>query len=584
MIYNLYQYFNIDNRARWSMTEEERYKITSNEYADLIIDYRRNPLILSQIPNASVHIINHTFAVLYFPIESLNRRSMEVLEYLVDPYVCGLTSEEALEASGVDEIRGYPNLNLRGEGTLVGIIDTGINYRLPVFVKEDGTTKIHSIWDQTIQSDHYPFETFFGTEYTADQINQALAAENPLDIVPSDDENGHGTMLAAIAAGREIEQDNFYGVAPDAELIIVKLMQAKEYLREIIGIPEGVACYQENAIMWGVDYCIRAARRARRPLAICLGLGTSQGPHDGYSPLSIFTSLSASLPGVGIVTPVGNEGNLSRHHFSSIGPGEGSVVVEMNVGERDKNFTMELWGDNPGIFSMDILSPSGEYIPRITASLRLDRRISFLFESTVIETVFRTVESGTGDQVIALRFRNASPGTWRFTIYSKSDLQSSFHMWLPMDDFISHDTYFVQSDIYTTVLSPGSATVPITVTAYNPRTGTLYANSSRGYTRLNKVKPELAAPGVNYIAPALDGSYRSFSGTSVASAHTAGIVALLLEYGVVRGNIPNLSTTPIKNYLIRGANRSGTMVFPNRDWGFGSIDIFNMFRTFRANV
>ena len=566
------------------MTEEERARIVSEDYADMIVNYQNNPQFLQRIPNATIHIMNEAYAILHIPVAQLSGRGPGTYGYSTTPNLCGLASEVSLEASNVTMLRNYPGFNLRGQNVLIGIVDTGINYTLPAFKKADGTTKIAAIWDQTIQGETSPYNTYFGTEYRSEQINQALGANAPLEVVPSTDENGHGTMLAGIAAGTENNSADFAGVAPDSELVIVKLRQAKQYLRNFFFIPEGAVCYQENMIMWGVQYCIQFARELNRPISICIGLGTSQGPHDGSSPLSALLSILADFPKTGIVTAIGNEGNRGRHFRGTIDPTSHTSTVEMNVGEQDRAFTMELWGDSPGVYSIDILSPSGEYIPRIPPALKVTREISFIFEETVVYLEYQSVETITGDQLILLRFRNVSSGIWRFTVYGTGDLATSFHIWLPMGDFISAETYFVQADIYTTLINPGSATIPITVTAYNPISGTLYVNSSRGYTRGNVIKPELAAPGVNYVAPDLVGGYTNYTGTGVACAHTAGIVALALEWGVVLGNQPNLDTIEIKNYLIRGAKRSGNLVYPNRDWGYGIIDLYNTYNVLRINI
>ena len=148
-----------------------------------------------------------------------------------------------------------------------------------------------------------------------------------------------------------------------------------------------------------------------------------------------------------------------------------------------------------------------------------------------------------------------------------------------MGNMISNETYFLRPTIYTTVTTPGNAVVPIVATAYNPINSSLYFYASRGFTRTNRVKPTLAAPGVNYIAPNNNGQYIMYSGTSVAAAHTAGIVAMIVEWGIVRGNAPNLDTIGIKNYLIAGAERNPNLTYPNRDWGYGILNIYNVFRS-----
>lgn len=566
------------------MVGEESKHFIGEEYADYIVDYRTNPDISELFPGSAIHNINNTYAVLHLPVSSFTDRTQKGFRLLVIPKLFGLASEVSLEASGVEKLRSIPDFNLRGNGVLIGIIDTGINYTLADFKKSDGTTKIVSIWDQTVANNTGTSETLFGTEYNAEQINQALKAENPLTVVPSKDENGHGTMLAAVAAGTENSSKQFYGVAPDSELIIVKLAQAKKYLRDFYAVPDSAICYQENNIMWGVQYCIQTARKLNRPLAICIGIGTSLSAHDGSNPLSQQLAMVADFPHTGVVTAVGNEGNLNRHFHGTIDPSVGSISIELNVGENDKGFSMQLWGEAPGIYSLDILSPGGEYIPRITAGLQLSRKISFIFEETVIYVEYQTIEKKTGDELILLNFYHASSGTWKFTVYLRGNLEGNFHMWLPMGDFITRDTYFVKADINTTVITPANATVPIAVTAYNPIGDVLYAGASRGYSRNETIKPELAAPGVNYLAPDLNGNYTSYTGTGVAAAHTAGIVALFLEWGVVKGNQPTFDTLEIKKYLIRGARRSSGLTYPNREWGYGIIDVFNTFDVLRQNV
>lgn len=564
------------------MDIENRYKIYSEDYANLLIDYRTNPRALDRFSQENIQIINEAFAVVYLPTTELPGNIIATYGYSAIPTLLGLASEVELEASGVDALRNIQGFNLRGNGVLIGIIDTGVNYSLPFFRNEDGTTRIASLWDQTVQSDNFPEKALFGTEYGRDQINQALQFENPLELVPSVDDNGHGTMLAAIAGGTESQEENFYSPAPESEFIIVKLMQAKSFTKNFYAIREDAVCYQEDSVMWGMQYCIETARSLNRPIAICLGIGTSQDSHDGRSPLASYVSVLAHVPRIGIVTPAGNEGNMGRHFRGDIDPNVGSTVVELNVGESDNSFSMQLWGNPPGIFTIDILSPSGEFIPRLAVAMRASREIAFIFDATVIQIDFQTIESQTGDEVILFRFRDVSAGVWRFTVYGQGDLSLGFHIWLPMGDMISRETYFIQPDIFTTLLSPGTAQNSICVTAYNAITNTLFVNASRGYTRYNAIKPEIAAPGVNYLAPDATGMIVPHSGTGVAAAHTTGIVAMILEWGVVQGNQPSMSTLEIKSYFIRGARRSANLRYPNREWGFGIIDIHNTFNVFRS--
>ena len=160
----------------------------------------------------------------------------------------------------------------------------------------------------------------------------------------------------------------------------------------------------------------------------------------------------------------------------------------------------------------------------------------------------------------------------------------SFDIWLPMNNFISNDTFFIRSDISTTLLSVSCATTPITVTAYNAEDESLFVDAGRGYTRIQLVKPDIAAPGVNVMSPSLNHGFVEVTGTSAAAAHTAGIAAMMMEWGVVNGNYPRMSTQDMKTFMIRGARRKPDTTYPNRDWGFGILDIYQIFDEIRSNL
>ncbi len=571
------------------MTPEDRFKIVSNDYMDLIIIYNGDPESLRKFEQYSVQIMNVTYAVIYIPLSQVTPSLMTDYGYNAIPKCYGLTNAQSLEESGVIRQRNVPALNLRGQGVIIGIVDTGIDYTNNVFRRADGTTKILSLWDQTIDSvDQYPqmmeFPPYYGTEYTSAQINQALQSPNPLEIVPTTDEIGHGTKLAGIAAGTDNRENDFSGVAPEADLVVVKLKQAKQNLKDYFSIPPNVPCYQENDLIWGVQYLVETARRLRRPLSICIGVGTSQGAHNNAGNLNNVVTIVGDFPGTCISVSGGNEGNARRHFFSAVDLDAGPIPIELNVAENESGFSLEIWGDPPMVYAVDILSPTGEFVPTISGRLEETRTIRFIFEQTIIYLDYILIEAETGKQVILMRFKNPTPGTWRFQITGRGDLPGAIHAWLPSDDFITQDTYFTRSNPYTTLTSPGNAIVPLTMVAYNQATGSLYLNSGKGYSTSNILNPDLAAPGVNVQSPGPNNTFTTLTGTSAAAAHTAGIGALVLEWGIVRNNYNNLDTVGIKKFLIRGAKRNPQILYPNRDWGYGSIDIFNTFNILRTDI
>lgn len=566
------------------MLSEDRERIISEEYADLIIEYNGNTSILEQFPDSTIQIINIQFAFVHVPVSYITQDIVYRMGYGVLPTCFGIISESSLEASGVFQLRNIPIFNLRGQGVLIGIIDTGVDYTNAILQYADNTTRILSIWDQTIVSDNPPEGRMYGTEYTREQINEALQSEDPLSIVPSTDDNGHGTMLAGISGGNQVPESGFFGVAPDVEFAVVKLKPAKQFLREFFYISDNAVCFQETDIYQAVDYMHRLSSRLGRPMVICIALGSSQGAHDGLGTLSTYVSGISAAPRMGVVIAAGNEGNERRHYSGRVNPTTGYDTVELNVGENEAGFSMEIWGSIPDMYSIDILTPSGEYIPRIAAGRDEHRVITFIFEETIIYVDYQILEAQSGQQLILLRFENPSQGIWRFNVYERGGLNLGFNIWLPMNEFISDSTYFIRSDPYTTILTLGNALNPLTVTAYNDVDSSLYQNSSRGYTRTNRIKPEVAAPGVNVIGPTLDGGFTTYTGTSVSAAHTAGIAALIYEWGVIRGNMPSMSTIEMKNLIIRGARREANVVYPNPDWGYGIINIFNVFDSLRSGI
>lgn len=565
------------------MTAEERQRITSEAYADLLVNYSGDKNVFKNYKDATVHIIDFLNALVNVPVEQINQNTIVTLGYSVMPSLYGLISQAGLEASGIIKLRNIPNLNLRGKGVLIGFLDSGIDYTNPIFKNADNTTKIISLWDQTIVSDNFPSFAHYGTEYTREQINEALKSENPLQVVPSKDEIGHGTMLAGIAAGNDVPESGFYGIAPDVELVIVKLKQAKKYLRDFFIVPPDVPCYEESDIIYAIDYLKNVAINLNQPMAICVALGTSQGAHDGRGTLSSYLSIQAEDPGFGVVIAAGNEGNARRHYSGKVSATTGYDTVELSVGDGEAGFSMELWGDSPGVFSIDIQTPSGEYVPRIVPRLDEHREITFIFEQTTIEIDYQLVESQSGDQLILLRFQKPAPGIWRFKVYGRVDLSLSFNIWLPMQGFIGENTFFVRSDPNITILSLGNATVPITVTAYNTEDDSLYLNASRGYSRTGIIKPEIAAPGVKVTSPTINQQFMEVTGTSAAAAHTAGVAAMLLEWAIVKGNQTSLNTIDMKIFMIRGARRDIKIQYPNRDWGYGILDAFNVFDSLRRS-
>lgn len=508
--------------------------------------------------------LGETRAVIYLESPVINAREIERFGFATIPNVYGLMSERALESSGILRIRRQPNLDLYGQGVLVGFVDTGIDFTHEAFLQEDGTTRIVSLWDQTIIEGDGTEDFPFGKVYTREDINQALSMKDPRSVIPSRDDVGHGTFLAGVAAGRENRQQEFSGVAPLSELIVVKCKQAKGIYREYYGVPGNVPAYQENDIMMGIYYIIQVARRERKPVAICLGMGTNMGSHDGETRLAVFLNQYAAITGVSIACSIGNEGSARHHHHILQPEDDVGIVVS---GTLDA-FMSQLWWRTPGALSMDILSPSGETVSDIRAVSGSRFSKHFLLENTTLEIFFGVAQVETRTQVVVFRFLSPKPGIWKIRLKFTA-ASPDFHMWLPIRQFLTNDVFFQNPDPNTTLCNPSCAENLVTVAAYDARDGALYLDSSRGFTPSGEVKPDIAAPGVEITGTFPRGRYGTMTGTSVAAAFITGINALFMQQYVDMG----INGVYTKELLIRGAAGRGNPV-PNQEWGYGTADAY----------
>ncbi len=580
----------MDNRCR--------EKIYSEDYLDYLVEYY--PIDLQDEQSSQGYCFefaSHRFAVLYE--EGSSYDDARVSSVYAIPHCYGLlSSEQVLDSSGVSMVRRQAGLSLLGQGVLVGFVDTGIDYSHPAFINSDGTSRILGIWDQTVEElregEHAPEILGYGAEYTKEDIDRALASDDPLSIVPSQDTEGHGTFLAGVACGNIMQEQGFSGIAPLASICMVKCKQAKQNLRNYYFINTPEPCYAENDIMLAIRYLRFQAYKYEMPIVICIGLGTSFGGHSQGGILGQLMEEYGDYRGTLIVAAGGNEANASHHYLSNYADDRTEDEVEIRVGENEFGFTMEFWAAATDLYSVGIISPGGEYSGKTQARLGEKRQIRFLFEKTIvyIEYVFLSVENG--DECIRIRFRDPTPGIWKIQVFHEYVVSKRYDMWLPIKNFISDQTYFLRPDPNTTLCDPSNNGGIITCSYYNTENRGIAIESGRGFTIGNAIKPDIAAPGVNVFGPLpFAGNYPTdeqmrnnraryglWNGSSGAAAVTAGAVALLAEWAYIGKNDIVMDTQKAKRYLIRGANRAG-IATPSREWGYGTLDIYSTFDRLR---
>ena len=559
-----------------------RNKILSEDYWDFLIpNFQMDDLELVPAERSCHQEMDFGYRAVYIDSSILDPLTIREYRYNSIPNCYALLDMETLNIAGISQVQNYPTLQLMGRNVMIGFIDTGIDYRNPVFKNIDGSTRIAGIWDQTIQDGTPPGGLDYGSEYTEDRINEALRTENPLDIVPSMDMNGHGTFLASVAAGSADVPNRFLGAAPESTIAVVKLKPAKSYLKDFYAIRSDAVCFQENDIMLGLKYLNNLARERNMPLVMCIALGTNFGGHNGTSLLSGMLDAYSYILNRSVVIGTGNEA-AKRHHFYHMLDGiNEETSAEIRVGDGVEGFVTELWTMLPNVVTISITSPSGERTRQISIRQGDRYNLRFAFEKTEVSVEYRLLLENNDSQLIFLRFQNPVPGIWQINVEPVQIAEGDFHIWLPIQEFLSGEVYFLESNPDTTLTEPGTSRSAMTVAYYNGRENGVDINSGRGYTRDGLVKPDFAAPGVMVTGAGLNGQFVTKSGSSVSAGITAGAVALLTEWLQNEPGARGVNSSQIRSIILLGVNQRPSMEYPNKEWGYGTLDLYRALDTLR---
>lgn len=507
---------------------------------------------------------------LYFQIE--NGRRVSCIDEVQAASSFSSIGQERLE----DNQQKKQSFPLLGKDVLIGIVDSGIDYENPDFRNADGTTRILALWDQTIQNGKPPEGYHIGTEFTSEQINEALrmeVREERYRIVPSRDTSGHGTAVAGIAAGngRGSKNGKYRGAAPEAGLLIVKMGGAGK-----TGFP------RTTQLMRGVDYIVRKAEELKKPVAINISFGNTYGSHDGTSLLERYLNTVSERWKNVICVGSGNEGTTAGHAAGEYRKGM-MTEVQLAVQQREKSFSLQIWKSYVDEVAITIVDPSGNHSGRLEEKEGTQR---IQIGETELLVYYGEPKPYSIRQEIYISFlpRNefVTAGVWKIQMMPGQVVDKLWQMWLPVQNALNIGTAFLKPDSSTTLTIPSTASLVITVAAYNALTFSYADFSGRGptqiYERENANKPDLAAPGVRIMAPVAGGGYAEFTGTSFATPFVTGSAALLMEWGIVKGNDPYLYGEKVKAYLRRGARQiPGYDRWPNGELGYGALCLENSF-------
>lgn len=503
---------------------------------------------------------------------------IESITYIKNPE--GYTLEEVtpIEASNVEYVQVESYFNLTGKDVIVGLIDTGIDYLNEELMDSNGNTRILSIWDQTISLENSA-ETIipYGAIYSEEDINKAIqlskAGGDPYSIVPSKDNIGHGTNMAGIIGGTG-KNSSLKGVAPDCKFVVVKLAEAQYYKKEYeIDIP----VYNITEIFTAVQYLYSYFLQQRKSMIIYIPLGTNRGSHNGANVLEEFLESILINRGIAVVTGAGNQGSALLHGSGIIKPSGQETSHEFTIGENQKKINIEIWIGIPSVASLEVVSPTGGTTGIVEPFFGKESRYDFIIERTTIIVSYYLPDEIYEDALISVSLDNVQPGTWTFKFKGLKDIDGKYNIWMPSRGISKEGTKLIPADPYGTVTIPGTSYSVITVAAYNQTNNTLLEYSGRAFKESFIDIIDVAAGGVNARTIAPNNQTSLANGTSVAAAVVTGICVLLFQWGIVDGNYPYMFSQTLKAFIARGTRKRKSDTYPNPEWGYGIINLFNIF-------
>lgn len=550
-----------------------------------LIEYR-GPFLeeMAKIDYACGIPITEAFAVIAVNENDINRLLIDVPSIVYIDIRTMLVLQE-ISPSYVDNINNIklnPYLDVSGRGVVVGIIDTGINYLNPEFMREDGTSRIITLWDQTISSNDFQdnYNMYMGKVFTNDQINLAIQAsrnnEDPYAIVPSIDDVGHGTKVASIIGARG-EDPDLQGVANGCDFVIVKLFQSTNFRQKILEnnmTPPPV--YNMSELFTAIEFLKNEFLRLNRPMVIYIGVGTTFGSHDGANLISRYILNLMNYGHLCIVIGTGNEGN-AQGHVSGFIPGVNEISTqEFRISRELKNFSFSIWLQSPNRASINITSPTGESSGIIISQTGKVLTYNYVFTNTSVRISYFTPEHFTGNELINVEFTRIKPGIWRVDLIGYYIVSGRYDIWMPPSNTLPPGVEFLTPNPENTLLVP-STTMNMLSVAYLGVNNSITPTSGKGFNVNGFINPAIATTGVDILASDVNGNESTLSGASAASAIIAGACALLFEWGIIKGNDRSMSTIKIRSYLIYGSTRNPNFTYPNVDIGYGEFNLLGTF-------
>jgi len=547
-----------------------------------LIEYRGNfKEQIDKVSYACGDIITNSIGVISVANENLQqlRRDVPAIIFVDFREIFVLQDISPSSTDNISSIKINPYLQLTGRGVLIGIVDTGIDYLNEEFMREDGTSRILNIWDQTIENSSNE-SVYIGDTYSNEKINNAINIYknkgDPYSIVPSKDDIGHGTKVAGIMGARGYSTQ-FQGVANDSDFVVVKLFPSSNFKRtlEANGV-YNVSVYNQSEIVAGLEYLKRVSIETGKPIVIFLGVGSTEGAHDGTNLISRYVASLGSNRGICLVGGVGNEGAAQGHASGYIKNVGDKKSIDIKIPREIKLFQFKIWVQKPNRASINIISPTGEDSKLIESKSNKTQEVKYVFLNTNLTVTYYTPENFTGHEVIDIVFTDIKPGIWIIELTGDYITKGRYDIWLSPQSTLPEGTEFLEPDPFNTLTIPSTALNVVTI-AYFGSDNAILATSGKGFNTNGLINPDVATLGTNILTTQPLGGITTLSGSSAATAVVAGACALLLQWGIVYGNDPTMYSKKIRSYLMYGAFRSELFKYPSREIGYGNFDLLGTF-------
>lgn len=516
---------------------------------EVIVRYNGDISMIASDLGVSVELLGYNYAIITSDsVESIdNLVNYPQIEYVERPFILTTQDVQSFSRTGISR---FKNTNgLTGKGTIIGIIDSGIDYNLDVFKDEQGNSKILYYWDQSFPGN--PPEGFtHGTLYTNEDINKAIRREINIPISPT---STHGTHVAGIACQ----------VANEANLIVVR-----------VGSIQTDVFSRSTEFMRAIKFILDKALELRMPVAINISYGSNEGSHRGLSLFEQYIDDMTSFWKNNIVVAAGNNADKGGHR--NIRLDNQQVEVEFVVGENEQILNVNIWPDFTDEFSLYLVNPSNLKSQEISLT---SGEIRNVLGGTRIRGYFYPISPYSLIRRITIQMssnNSISPGIWKLVFTPINIVMGNVNIYLPTSEGISRDTRFLEANKNLTVTVPGTASKVITVGSFNSRTDTVSIFSGEGDISQNVLKPDLLAPGEDILSVLPGGSVGALTGTSMATPHVTGVVTLLMEWGIVNRNDLFFYSQKIRAFLIKEAKRNTLYTYPNNSMGFGMLDLSNI--------